>query len=158
MISAGNWYPLYNDDGVASTDPCCSTTSQSNRTPQLHQPDNAIRSGGLPTAPVLGRELGNLSTVPGDARWLADVLYRGVPQLTVIDPPLQTRTARPRAGCMTASAVTVMVTSSAAVIILRRMRYRTGNLPVFRTRDNSSPNAVQVRGLCHCIDSEYPMN
>ena len=34
-------------------------------------------------------ELGNLSTVPGDTRWPVDGPYRGVPQLTAVDPLLQ---------------------------------------------------------------------
>jgi len=34
-------------------------------------------------------ELGNLPTVPGDACLPADSLYRGVPQLTAVDPSFQ---------------------------------------------------------------------
>ena len=40
---------------------------------------------------MFGRELGNLTTVPGDARRPADGLDRGVPQLTVIDPLITAR-------------------------------------------------------------------
>jgi hypothetical protein len=29
------------------------------------------------------------------------------------------------------------------------------NLPIFRSRDNSSPNTVNVRGMHHRIDFEY---
>jgi hypothetical protein len=43
----------------------------------------------LPEVPAIDQELGNLPTVPGDAGLPADSLYRGVPQLTAVDPSLQ---------------------------------------------------------------------
>ena len=94
-------------------------------------------------------ELENHSTEPGDARRPANDPYRGVPHLTAIDPSLQHADSTTQVfGCVIGDVEAAMVRIlSCRLQFHAGVRARTADLPIFRSRDNSSPNTVNVRDL-----------